>query len=178
MSKPSLLIISHVLPLARISGQQQRVYYTLKAIREFFKVSILVSADSQQAEDVRNKLLDVCDEAIVLPSNHSKNLFVRTWNHCRSLLYIMRTGLKKSNYVIAKVEFTPKLIKELFESKNFDCVLLEYWHAANSMAMFRKKNTPCVLDTHGILWQSYGQYLSARPNILAGWKPAVYYNSF
>ena len=35
--EPGLLIISSVLPFPRNAGQQQRVYYTLKALSETFR---------------------------------------------------------------------------------------------------------------------------------------------
>jgi glycosyltransferase involved in cell wall biosynthesis len=73
--------------------------------------------------------------------------------------YQLRTGLKFSNYVIGKVEFTRDRANSMLASAQFDCVLFEYWHAVDSVAVFQSRGIPCVLDMHNVLWQAYLQQL-------------------
>src|SRR5437868_3506638 len=107
MDSPRLLIISHVLPFPGKVGQQQRVFYKLRALRNCFHLTFLTIAESLKAEETKNKLLDYCDEAIVLPSAYSNHPISRAWHKTRAVAYSLRTGLKPSNYAIGNVELSP-----------------------------------------------------------------------
>ncbi len=168
--KPRLLILSHVLPFPRRSGQQQRVYYTLVAARRRFHTTFLTAVETRQVCSTRQKLLDLCDEATVLPSKYARTPWSRVWHRLKGMLYLLRTGLKFSNYVVGRVEFSPWQVAQAIGAAHFDCVLYEYWHAVDSTVEFRKRAIPCVLDMHDILWQSYARQLAASPPLLAGWK--------
>jgi len=82
-------------------------------------------------------------------------------------LFSLRTGLKKSNYVIGKIDFHPGFVETILSKHTFDCVLYEYWHAADSTMIFRQQGVPCVLDMHDILWNSYERLLAGYR-----WMPA------
>lgn len=165
--RPRLLVISHFLPFPRKSGQQQRVYYILKTARKYFDVTLLTIADSIRIQDVQKKLLTVCDDVIILPPEYSGNKLIRLWHKAAGFCYILHTGLKLSNYIISQLKFHPKRIVPLIESKDFDCALLEYWHAAECVSIFHKRGIPCVLDMHNVLWQSYMEQLNKKPALPA-----------
>jgi len=80
------------------------------------------------------------------------------------------TGLKTSNYEIGRVEFAPDVLASQGLGEGFDAVLLEYWHAAASMQLFRNNGIPCVVDLHNILWQARSKELVDKglSNGLAG----------
>jgi hypothetical protein len=170
MYKPKLLILSAVLPFPRRSGQQQRVYYTLKAVRDFFHVTFISFTKNDKLQEIRRKLLPMCDDVILLPSRYSRSNYTRLCHKLAGGLYSFGTGLKFSNYVIDRLEFTPTRIASLVESKDFDCALYEYWHAVRSVSAFRQKGIPCVLDMHDILWRSFLEQMKDRKNYPGWWK--------
>src|SRR5262245_41663270 len=135
---PELLVISHVLPFPGATGQQQRVFYTLKTAREFFRVSFAAPFIEYQEAELRSTLRDHCDRALVLPSAYRNNTFTRAMGHTSSLVYSLRTGLKRSNYLIGKLEFAPERLERLLRDNRFDLVLFEYWHAADSVRVFQR----------------------------------------
>jgi glycosyltransferase involved in cell wall biosynthesis len=157
LDKPCLLIISQVLPFPRISGQQQRVYYKLKAIRPNFHTIFLTSAPAHQMAEIRTRLLECSDEAIVLPSIYNKSVATRGFHRMLGGIYTQMTGLKFSNYVMGKLEFTASRLHTVTGKCNVDGVLYEYWHAVESVKFFRAKNIPCILDMHNVLWQSFAR---------------------
>ncbi|MDD2923304.1 MAG: glycosyltransferase family 4 protein, partial [Anaerolineales bacterium] len=163
--KPRLLVVSSVLPFPGTAGQQQRVAYTLKALREYFHVTFLTAADGS----IRSRLLEHVDDAILLPPKYSKNIFTRIFHRTAALIYTGFTGLKLSNYITGKLEFSPRRISSLLNERSFDIALFEYWHAVESVPVFRQKNIPCVLDMHNILWQSYKRHPPAKTFMLRGW---------
>jgi polysaccharide biosynthesis protein PslH len=73
------------------------------------------------------------------------------------------TGLKRSNYLIADVEFTAKRVAAAVQYRRFDCALFEYWHAVACTSALREKPIPVILDMHDILWQSYDRQLGKWP---------------
>lgn len=161
-TKPRLLILSAVYPFPRNAGQQQRVYYTIRALRENFHITFLTIAEKNQIESVKQKLLEVCDEALVLPSQYTENVFTRIFHKIVGTIYTWLTGLKFSNYITGKVEFSPARIKSALDAANFDLVLFEYWHAHQTTGFFRQRNIPTILDMHDILWRSYHRQLDAK----------------
>jgi glycosyltransferase involved in cell wall biosynthesis len=168
--KPRLLVLSHVLPFPRSTGQQQRVFYTLQAAREAFHVTFATPVRVGDVEKVREELSTVCDESILLPSRYSRSKAEKALHRTAGTFYAFGTGLKLSNYVIGRLEFSPARVAFHLTPNSFDCVLFEYWHAASSVAVFREKGIPCVLDMHDILWQSYTQQLNAKSGLPGWWK--------
>ena len=165
--KPRLLVISHVLPFPGAAGQQQRVFYTLKTAREYFHVAFATPAIESQEAELRVKLLGHCDQALLLPSAYRNNLGARALGHASGLVYSLRTGLKRSNYLIGKLEFSPERLERLLHEHHFDLALFEYWHAADSARVLQRAGIPCALDMHDILWQAYKRQLDR-----AGWAPS------
>jgi glycosyltransferase involved in cell wall biosynthesis len=154
-SLPRMLVLSHVLPFPRSSGQQQRVYYTLQSARKVFHTTFASAVDARKTGEVSAKLARICDASIVLPSIYSQNALRRFLLKLGSAFYRLRTGLKSSNYVVGNIEFSPLRVENFLASQSFDFALFEYWHASKSTSLFRERNIPCVLDMHNILWQSY-----------------------
>lgn len=170
VSKSKLLIISTVLPFPRNSGQRQRVYYKLKAFQDHFHVTFLSTADKNQIHTIRKRLLNLCDDVILLPSCYSSSKFSKLWHKLVGAVYTWQKGLKFSNYMVGKVEFSPDRIESALGNKCFDLVLYEYWHAVDSTIVFQKQRVPTVLDMHNLLWQSFERQLDAKPYLLAAWK--------
>lgn len=169
VGKPRLLVLSHVPPFPRSAGQHQRVFYTLQAAREKFHVTFATVA-GPESDLTREKLLTVCDDILLLPSVHGRNVASRLFHLAVGTVYATTTGLKRSNYAIGRVEFHPRRIATFLGSRAFDCVLFEYWHAAASTAVFRQRHIPCVLDMHDILWKSYSHALEPLAGFLGVWK--------
>jgi glycosyltransferase involved in cell wall biosynthesis len=171
--KPHLLVVSAVYPFPRNSGQQQRVHYKLRALRNDFQITFLTFAAPEKRAEVEAKLLEQCDEAIVLPSLYMQDLASHLYHKIVGILYAVVTGLKTSNYVIGELEFSPRRLAAILGSRHFDCVLFEYWHAHHSAAYFRRRGIPSVLDMHDVLWRSYARQLEAKR-----WSPRWLRKSF
>jgi glycosyltransferase involved in cell wall biosynthesis len=169
IDKPRLLILSHVVPLSRSSGQQQRVFYTLEAARRQFHVTFACPVATGTEPDVAQALSKLCDELVFLPSWHSFSKGRKAFVKAIGAVYCLVTGLKFSNYIIGRVDFPPGRVSSLVASESFDCVLFEYWHAVASARRLRDRNIPCVLDMHDILWRARAQELSGRPGFLGQW---------
>jgi glycosyltransferase involved in cell wall biosynthesis len=175
--KKRLLIVSAVYPFPRNSGQQQRVYYKLRALRDNFHISFLTYAGPAEVANVTDRLLDSCDEAIVLPSLYLKNLFSRLWYRFWGGLYILFTGLKLSNYVVGRVELASQRLINALDGRDFDCVLFEYWHTYGTARMFKERRVYTILDMHDILWRSYARQLDlwkGLPTGLKNWRVRQY----
>jgi polysaccharide biosynthesis protein PslH len=167
---PRLLMVSHVLPFPRAAGQQQRVFYTLKALQRSFHVTFLASVPANQEDGVREKLLDLCDDVILIPSRHPAPRIGRLAYRAAALPYMLRTGLKYSNYLIGQVELSPARVDSAVASRKFDCALFQYWHAVDSARPLQERQIPCVLDMHNVLWQSYAQRLEESALVPSWWK--------
>jgi glycosyltransferase involved in cell wall biosynthesis len=167
-TKPRLLVVSAVYPFPRNAGQQQRVYYTLKALRNDFHITFLTYAELEQRNDVEQELLGHCDDVMVLPSTYMRSLPSRIFYKLAGLLYALATGLKVSNYVIGEVEFSLRNLEPALSGRHFDCVLFEYWHAHKATAYFRGRGIPSILDMHDVLWRSYTRQWDAR-KWMPGW---------
>lgn len=166
--RPRLLILSAVHPFPRTSGQQQRVYYKLRALRDQFHLTFLTIADLGEAESVQQKLLELCDEAIVLPSAYTRSRLSHALHKILGSLYVLLTGLKFSNYLAGKVEFSTARLMSILKDHHFDAVLFEYWHAHEAAGWFRSGGARTILDMHDILWRSYARQLDAKP-YLSSW---------
>jgi len=164
--KPRMLVISNVLPFPLSAGQNQRVFYKLRAFRELFEITFLTSAP----DDVHKELLTHCDNAIVLPTRYDGKPGSKVRYRTLGAFYTLRTGLKLSNYLVGRVEYSVPRLTSALENVDFDCVLYEYWHAWESLPLFQDRGIPCVLDMHNILWQSYSNQLRAQRTVPGVWK--------
>src|ERR1035437_2193069 len=162
LRKPRLVVVSHVLPFPGNSGQQQRVAYTLKAARELFEVHFVTFAPKAQKDECRQRLSAHCDRPIVLDSACAARTPARLLRWARATAYALRTGLKRSNFLIGKVELSAARILSAVQPGDYACALFEYFHAADSTALFRSAGVPSVLDMHNILWKEREQRLSEQ----------------
>lgn len=170
--KPKLLIISTVLPFPRNAGQQQRVYYKLRALRDKFHLTFLTIASRENIEPVREKLLELADNAIIIPSAYTRSGIHRIIHMILGGFFVVKTGLKFSNYLTGEVEFSVRRMEKAIGDRAFDAVLFEYWHAHKAAGWFRQRGTPSILDMHDILWRSYARQLDAKkllPAFLKRW---------
>lgn len=159
-AKPDLLVISAVHPVARRSGQQVRVYNKLLAFRSFFETTFLTFAPISEASRVSRELSAIANHSIVLPAQSRQHIMARLWRQLVGEFYTLCTGLKKSNYVLGR-ELSPQRITAHCSPADYDLVVYEYWHAFQSAQIFQQHGTPCVLDMHDVLWQSWDRQLSA-----------------
>lgn len=170
---PRLLILSGVLPFPRNAGQQQRVYYKLRALRPHFHLTFLTVAPAGQVDAVRQSLLDVCDDALVLPSRYTRHPAARLAHKLAGSAYAARTGLKFSNYQYGELEFASPRLASAIGERTFDGVLFEYWHAFKAVSLFQARGAAAILDMHDVLWQSYARQLDAQPFLPAALKRAL-----
>lgn len=154
-AKPWVLMISHVWPIPGVSGQQKRVYYMLKALQPKYNVCFLTFADREQKEEYEPELRQLCEEAIVLPSRYTRNLFSKLVLKSLGELYARCTGLKFSNYIIGSVELSPARVRRVIRDRDFKAVIFEYWHAHKAADKRILGDVPLILDMHNILWQTY-----------------------
>jgi glycosyltransferase involved in cell wall biosynthesis len=165
-----MLILSAVLPFPGSSGQQQRVYYKLKALRECFRLTFFAPVNAQSANDMYERLLTLCDQVTLLPPRHNHKAIGRIWHRMAAAAYTLRTGLKWSNYLIGEVELSNSRVGALLQDDFFDCVLFEYWHASKLVPVFRSKGVISILDMHNVLWRSYERQLTTLRWIPKWWQ--------
>ena len=169
-NRKKLLVLSHVLPFPGHVGQQQRVLYTLKAARELFDVTFVTTLSGGEEHELRQRLLALCDSVVLLPSRSHRNELARAWHAMAGSVYATVRGLKRSNYDIGKVEFASRRLEVVLKAEHYDCVLFEYWHAVDSVPLFRRHGIPCVLDMHDILSESFERNLGSYAGPSALWK--------
>ena len=157
--KRKILVLSHVHPFPGSAGQQQRVKYKLRALREEFHVTFLGFAPRARAADLQKQLAEHCDEVVLLESIAKRNALTSLWHFLKGKLYVARTGLKYSNYIIGKVEFTAARLGEFLQGKSYDACLVEYFHSWEAMVAFREAGIPTVVDMHNVLWKSHARNL-------------------
>jgi len=162
-------MVSHVPPLPRTSGQRQRVYHMLRAARERFHVTFAGLASSRVPEEARAGLAELADAALLLPSRYAASSASKAWHRMAGTLFALRKGVKLSNYVIGELEFAPSRLAEATAGLEFDCVLLEYWHASGIADHFRARGIPCVLDLHDVVWRAREREL-AGSRLPAWWR--------
>lgn len=167
-AKPGLLVISHVLPYPRSAGQNQRVHYTLTALRERFRVGFLTFQPPKAIEETRAKLAEWVDEPIVIPSLTAGNRRHQTIGR----LYVAATGMKRSNYAIGQVEFTADRIANNVDLNRYRIALFEYFHAWKAAAALKRRRPDLltVLDMHDVLWRSYEQHLDQESRAPRLWR--------
>lgn len=167
--KPRLVILSHVLPFPRSGGQQQRVHYTLRCAARRFHLTFATIEAEHDAGTIRRELSTLADEVVII-SRWRPSPARRAWHAGAARIHALATGLKSSNYYIGRVHFPPDRVERALDARRVDCVLFEYWHAAASTNVFRRRNIPCVLDMHDILWHAYARQLQARPLLPDAWR--------
>ncbi len=167
MDRPRLLVVSHVLPFPGISGQQQRVANTLRGARDQFHITFATLAPPGGEAALREGLAPWCDEVLLLPARYGRGAWGRLAHRVGAGLFVLRTGLKTSNYALGSVEFSPGRVLSLVEGRSFDLALFEYFHASAAATALRNRGIPCVVDTHNVLWQAFDRQLKT-----VGWLPA------
>ena len=159
VAKPSLLVISHVLPFPGNAGQQLRVRYMVEAAASRFDVSFLTCAPREGKQEVHERLSSFNCHPIILESRlNGSGLGVFPYRVAAGL-FVLRTGLKSSNYSIGKIELCSTRIRNAVEPRGYYMVLYEYFHAVDSVPLFQAAGVPTVLDTHNVLWKSLEQHL-------------------
>lgn len=158
-------MISHVWPVPGLSGQEKRVYYVLKALRQTFHVTFLTFADPGKRKLHTPGLKQLCDEAIVLGSRYNASLLSRLVFKAIGQLYSYYTGLKPSNFAIGRVELTGARVQRAIKGRAFEAVIFEYWHAHHVLDKGIFRDTPTILDMHNILWQTYKTQVSSTKAI-------------
>jgi len=133
--------------------------------REYFKVIFLTYSLKKNINEIKEKMESIVDECIVLPSIYNQNFIFKLWFTLISLFFIFRTGLKKSNFIIGKLELTEKRIANALKNKSVDIVIYEYWHASDSSDFFKKLSIPVILDMHDKLSSAYKLELSRNKKI-------------
>jgi len=159
---PKLLFISHVLPFPGAAGQELRVRYLVRAAAAKFTVDFLTCAPRNQMDQVRQKLSQEPCQPIVLPTCHGGNPLQTTAQTLAATGFMLRTGLKRSNYRIGRMDLAPARIAAAVTPHVYDGVIYEYFHAVDSVALFRSAGVPAILDMHNVLWKSREQRLNER----------------
>lgn len=161
-AKPSLLVVSGVMPYPGDAGQQQRVRQKLVAFGERFEVTFLSAVPEDDLSAARERLAELCDAAILLPSRWRRGAGRFLADPLAARLYAVTTGLKVSNYALDRVELSPRRVLAALGSRRFDGAVFEYWHTARTARALRNRGIPCVLDMHDLLWQSRRRQLAAH----------------
>ena len=123
-------------------------------------MDFLTYAMSDAQEDVSHRLKAFGCRPIVLESAQSRSGLQRLAQALRARLFVLRTGLKRSNYAIGKVEFSPSRVRSAVNPTKYEAVLYEYFHAVDSVACFQEAGVPAILDMHNVLWKSMEQRLN------------------
>ena len=118
----------------------------------------------------RKQLSELCQDVILLPARYNQNLIQKGYHRLAGAYYSLQSGLKFSNYLVSQVELTPARVDAALGARRLDCCIFEYWHAVRVVEILHRRNIPCVLDTHDILWQSYARQMNARKNLPGWWK--------
>jgi glycosyltransferase involved in cell wall biosynthesis len=155
VTKPRLLVLSHVHPFPGSAGQQQRVRYSLEAARAEFHVTFLTCAPEARIAETRKALAPLVDEAVVMPSLYARTSLSRWLHRAGGFLHALTTGEKRTNYDVGSVEFAPERVASAVRVADFDVVLFEYWYAYRTTPVFRSASVPCILDMHNILWKAF-----------------------
>ena len=154
--KQHVLVVSHVPPIPGRSGQHQRVRNLNLALCEHFRVSFLLPERIAAQEDL--SAIEETVDHLIIASEQSGRLRPHRFS---SRLHAWRTGLKTSNYMIGRIMLSPDVVDEASRELKPDVVIFHYPHAAQSVEVFRRRGTPCVLDMHDLLFRSFEATLSS-----------------
>ena len=160
--KPTLLFISHVIPINPSSGQQQRVLQMITEARKIFEVVFLTYCRNDRIKEVQDQLSVLVDRCIILPSIYQSSWSRKVWYSILAFLYQVRNGLKKSNYIIGQLELTRNRVIDALKDEKIDAVIYEYWHAWRSASVFKDKTIPVILDMHDNLSAAYTGQLAHK----------------
>lgn len=133
--------------------------------REYFNVIFLTCTNSKDRTYIKEEMERIIDECIVIPSIYNKNLFTKFIYTVFSWIFTLKTGLKKSNFVIGNLEFSEKRIKKYLKTRSVDLVIYEYWHGSASTNYFKNQSIPVFLDMHDILSSAYRIQLERHKNL-------------
>jgi glycosyltransferase involved in cell wall biosynthesis len=157
-----LLFISHVLPFPGAAGQELRLRYMLEAASRGFKVDFLTYAPRARIKEVGGRLAASGCRPVILESCLPRRGLKKLAHALASALFVLRTGMKSSNYNIGKVELAPARIRRAVEPRDYAAVIYEYFHAVDSVPTFRSAGVPTILDMHNVLWKSRQQRLKEK----------------
>ncbi|MEM7285164.1 MAG: glycosyltransferase family 4 protein [Actinomycetota bacterium] len=138
------------------AGQNQRVRYTLEALRRHFEVTLVAPSSVAATADVAEHADHVV--AIASPPDDPVRRRLRA---AGDLVHAAATGLKRSNRQIDRM-FDPDLVAAAVDPRRFRLAFFHYWHAQRVVGTFRSAGVPCVLDMHDTLWRARGSQLSER----------------
>ena len=157
-SRPTVAVVSHVLPFPMVAGQNQRVRYVNEALRERFNIKFFVPERLLVDPAVRPQLEDEVDEVVAIPET-------RTWpravDHVGARLWAEMTGLKRSAWWLGRRLISPEALLQVM-STDVDFAYFHYCHASEAAAALEADGIPCVLDMHDVLWRARAAQLSAR----------------
>ncbi len=173
MSNLRILIISHVRPFPGTSGQEVRLRYIVEAAVREFEVDFLTFAPLAETAEVEKQIVEFGCRPVILESCLPQSGLRWVARSLASGLFVLRTGMKSSNYAIGKVELSPARIRSVIEPGDYSAVLYEYFHAVESVPVFHSAGVPAILDMHNVLWKSREQRLSERTAWPAWFKRAT-----
>jgi len=125
-------------------------------------VDFLTFASSAQRHEVEQQLMNFGCRPIVLPSRLADGSFSKLRFALGASLFALCTGMKSSNYAIGKVEFSPARIRSAVDPRDYNAVIYEYFHAVDSVPLFRNAGVPAILDMHNVLWKSWEERLNEK----------------
>jgi glycosyltransferase involved in cell wall biosynthesis len=138
------------------------VRYTIEAAVREFEVDFLTYAPAVPSKEVGEQLAALGCRPIILESCLPRSGLKRLACFLASGLFVLRTGMKSSNYTIGKVELSPARIRSAIDPAAYSAVLYEYFHAVDSVPVFQNAGVPAILEMHNVLWKSKEQRLSER----------------
>ena len=156
-SRMRLAMVSHVAPVPSTAGQNQRVRYSLEALRQEFDVTLVTTSSNLETHP---EVADHAD-AVIGVGGRDSSLWTRAVAIARGSLFGLTTGLKRSNYDISRL-FAPAALSRVLDASQFDLAYFHYWHATDALPVFQGVGTRCVLDMHDILWRARGSQLRQR----------------
>ena len=127
-----------------------------------FDVDFLTFASTGKRREVEEKFATLGCRPLVLEvclPYHGLKQFAHV---LASGLFVLRTGMKASNYAIGRVEFSSARIRSAINPSDYDLVLYEYFHAVDSVPLFRGAGVPAILDMHNVLWKSREERLNEK----------------
>ena len=162
--RPTVAVVSHVLPFPMVAGQNQRVRHINEALRERFTVKFLVPERLIDDPVVRRQLEDEVDEVVPIPE-------ARRWpdsvEKTGARLWAGARGLKPSAWWLGRRMITPESLTRVMPA-DVDLAVFHYCHASEAAAALEATGIACVLDMHDVLWRARLAQRSARR---ARWGP-------
>jgi glycosyltransferase involved in cell wall biosynthesis len=161
----SIAIISHVNPLAKGSGQIQRVYNTLLALASNWDNITLYTINNGSSTDRLDRLTAINQNFKVVYVK--KPIYLKYVSPIFHFLFYLGYG-KPSNWLIPLIF---KRLKKTIEKEGYDVILFEYWHLYKLALKIKTPSNYIVCDTHNILLNTYQVLLNSKK-----WMPDFYKN--